>query len=49
MILYKLFKNENETIKYFCEEANEYHVVCVGSLLGIRLSKTSLPVGKVDF
>ena len=37
------------SLKYFCEEAREYHVACAGSLLGIRLSKTSFPVGKVDF
>ena len=37
------------SLKYFCEEASEYHVACAGSLLGIRLSKTSFPVGKVDF
>ena len=37
------------SLKYFQEEANEYHVVCAGSLLGIRLSHTSFPVGKVDF
>lgn len=36
-------------MKYFQEEANEYHIVCAGSLLGIRLSHTSFPVGKVDF
>ena len=37
------------SLKYFCEEANDYHIACAGSLLGIRLSKTSFPVGKVDF
>ena len=37
------------SLKYFYEEANEYHLVCAGSLLGIRLSHTSFPVGKVDF
>lgn len=37
------------SLKYFQEEANEYHIVCAGSLLGIRLSHTSFPVGKVDF
>ena len=37
------------SLKYFNEEANEYHVACAGSLLGIRLSHTSFPVGKVDF
>ena len=38
------------TLKYFCENAPEYHVACAGSLLGIALSKpASFPVGKVDF
>ena len=37
------------SLKYFNEEANEYHIVCADSLLGIRLSHTSFPVGKVDF
>ena len=41
--------NALNSLKYFCEEAPSYHVVCAGSLLGIRLSKTSFPVGKVDF
>ncbi len=41
--------NALNSLKYFCEEAKEYHVACAGSLLGIRLSKTSFPVGKVDF
>lgn len=37
-------------MKYFCESAPEYHVVCAGSLLGIALqTKLSFPVGKVDF
>lgn len=38
------------TLKYFHENANEYHVACAGSLLGITLAKpTSFPVGMVDF
>jgi len=38
------------TLKYFCENAPEYHVACAGSLLGVALSKpASFPVGKVDF
>ncbi|MDR2845723.1 MAG: ATP-binding protein [Candidatus Methanoplasma sp.] len=42
--------NAITSLKYFCEDAPEYHVVCAGSLLGIRLSKPrSFPVGKVDF
>ena len=41
--------NALNCLKYFQEEANEYHIVCAGSLLGIRLSHTSFPVGKVEF
>ena len=38
------------SLKYFCEDAPEYHVVASGSLLGIFLHPgTSFPVGKVDF
>ena len=38
------------SLKYFCEDAPQYHIVCAGSLLGIALhSGTSFPVGKVDF
>ena len=37
-------------LKYFCEDAPQYHIVCAGSLLGIALHQgTSFPVGKVDF
>jgi predicted AAA+ superfamily ATPase len=37
-------------LKYFCEEAPEYHILCAGSLLGVALTeKTSFPVGKVEF
>ncbi|MEN8158313.1 MAG: ATP-binding protein, partial [Bacteroidota bacterium] len=36
-------------LKYFNEKANEYHIICAGSLLGIKLSKPrSFPVGKVN-
>ena len=38
------------SLKYFCEQAPEYNIVCAGSLLGIALhEKTSFPVGKVEF
>ena len=38
------------SLKYFCENAPEYHIVCAGSLLGIALHEgTSFPVGKADF
>ena len=36
-------------LKYFQEEASEYHIVVAGSLLGITLHQsTGFPVGKVD-
>ena len=38
------------SMKYFCENAPQYHIACAGSLLGIALAKpTAFPVGKVDF
>lgn len=38
------------SLKYFYENAPQYHIVCAGSLLGIALHPgTSFPVGKVDF
>lgn len=39
------------SLKYFCEDANEYYVVAAGSLLGVHINKKdfSFPVGKVDF
>ena len=38
------------SLKYFCEEAPEYHVIAAGSLLGVSVGKaTSFPVGKVNF
>ena len=37
-------------LKYFQEEAGEYHIVAAGSLLGIALQgEVSFPVGKVSF
>ena len=36
-------------LKYFCEDAPQYHIVVAGSLLGISLHQgVSFPVGKVD-
>lgn len=37
------------SLKYFCEEAPEYHIVAAGSLLGVAIhrEKYSFPVGKV--
>ncbi|MDR0981996.1 MAG: ATP-binding protein [Culturomica sp.] len=38
------------SLKYFCENAPQYHVIAAGSLLGMGLhSRISYPVGKVDF
>ncbi len=38
------------SLKYFYENAPQYHIMCAGSLLGIALHEgTSFPVGKVDF
>ena len=38
------------SLKYFCEEAPEYHIAVAGSLLGIAVNRKqfSFPVGKVD-
>ena len=38
------------SLKYFCEDAPDYHIVVAGSLLGVAVNraKFSFPVGKVD-
>jgi len=37
-------------LKYFYEDAPQYHIIAAGSLLGVALHRsTSFPVGKVDF
>ena len=38
------------SLKYFCEEAPEYHIIVAGSLLGVAVNRAqfSFPVGKVD-
>lgn len=38
------------SLKYFCEDAPEYHIIVAGSLLGVAVDreKFSFPVGKVD-
>ncbi|MFI3229464.1 MAG: AAA family ATPase [Bacillota bacterium] len=38
------------SLKYFCEEAPEYHIIAAGSLLGLAINRGnySFPVGKVD-
>lgn len=40
--------NALTSLKYFCEELPELHLVSAGSLLGIKLGQGSFPVGKVD-
>lgn len=43
-------RNGITSLKYFCEDAAEYHVIAAGSLLGIELHRgESFPVGKVQF
>ncbi len=38
------------SLKYFQEEAGQYHIAAAGSLLGIRIGRyTPFPVGKVNF
>ena len=38
------------SLKYFCEEAPDYHIIAAGSLLGVAVNRSrfSFPVGKVD-
>ncbi|MDY3899065.1 MAG: ATP-binding protein [Bacilli bacterium] len=38
------------SLKYFCEDAREYHVIALGSLLGVSVNREnfSFPVGKVQ-
>ncbi len=38
------------SLKYFCEDAPDYHIIVAGSLLGVAVNraKYSFPVGKVD-
>lgn len=39
------------SLKYFNEEANEYHIIALGSLLGVSVNRglSSFPVGKIQF
>ena len=42
--------NAVTSLKYFNEDAPEYHVISAGSLLGVAMKKgNSFPVGKVEF
>ena len=38
------------SLKYFCEEVPEYHIIAAGSLLGVAVKKRKMtvPVGKVE-
>lgn len=38
------------SLKYFCEDAPDYHIIVAGSLLGVAVTRArfSFPVGKVD-
>ncbi len=36
------------SLKYFCEQMPELHVIAAGSLLGLSMGASSYPVGKVD-
>lgn len=38
------------SLKYFCEETPEYHIIAAGSLLGVAVKKRKMtvPVGKVE-
>lgn len=42
--------NAITSLKYFCENKRELHIVCAGSLLGVSIKRDniSFPVGKVD-
>ncbi len=42
--------NAITSLKYFYEQAPEYHIIAAGSLLGVSIGKQgSFPVGKVNF
>lgn len=42
--------NAITSLKYFCENKRELHIICAGSLLGVSIKRDniSFPVGKVD-
>lgn len=44
-------KDALNALKYFCEDAPEYHIIAAGSLLGVAIDEGnySFPVGKVNF
>lgn len=45
-----LCERDLASLKYFCEEAPDYHIIVAGSLLGVAVNRVqfSFPVGKVD-
>lgn len=53
LIIFDEIQESNDalnSLKYFKEQANEYHIACAGSMLGLQLNKPkSFPVGKVNF
>jgi len=53
LIIFDEIQISNEalnSLKYFYEQANQYHIISAGSLLGIKLSgDRSFPVGSVNF
>ncbi|MBU1195784.1 MAG: ATP-binding protein [Proteobacteria bacterium] len=53
LIIFDEVQNSPQTLtslKYFCENAPEYHIAAAGSLLGVKVGQTApFPVGKVNF
>jgi uncharacterized protein len=53
LIIFDEIQNSPRTLtslKYFCENAPEYHIAAAGSLLGVKVGQSSpFPVGKVNF
>ena len=42
--------NALNSLKYFCENSPEHHIIAAGSLLGVKLAHVKgFPVGKVQF
>ena len=50
VILFQECEKALTSLKYFCEEAPEYHIIAAGSLLGLAINRGqySFPVGKVN-
>ena len=53
LIIFDEIQNSPKTLtslKYFCENAPEYHIATAGSLLGVKVGQSApFPVGKVNF